>query len=102
MVLYGTRCPCKVAVSRERHRRHDANRPSARERGYNGAWDDARRVFLASHPSCAFCGYTDTVVDHIIPHRGDMLLFWDRTNWQALCKPCHDRRKQRVEAGERR
>lgn len=31
-----------------------------------------------------------TVVDHIIPHRGDQKLFWDRSNWQALCKSCHD------------
>ena len=31
-------------------------------------------------------------VDHIIPHRGDQKLFWDRNNWQALCKPCHDRK----------
>lgn len=31
-----------------------------------------------------------TVVDHIKPHRGDQKLFWDRGNWQALCKSCHD------------
>ncbi|HOO52277.1 MAG TPA: HNH endonuclease signature motif containing protein, partial [Alphaproteobacteria bacterium] len=33
-----------------------------------------------------------TVVDHIIPHRGDETLFWDESNWQALCKKCHDRK----------
>ena len=33
-----------------------------------------------------------TVVDHIIPHRGDRILFWDQNNWQPLCKPCHDRK----------
>ena len=31
-----------------------------------------------------------TVVDHIIPHRGDAKLFWDEGNWQSLCKNCHD------------
>ena len=31
-----------------------------------------------------------TVVDHIIPHRGDMKLFWDESNWQALCESCHN------------
>jgi 5-methylcytosine-specific restriction protein A len=31
-----------------------------------------------------------TVVDHIKPHRGDQTLFWDRSNWQALCKQHHD------------
>lgn len=25
------------------------------------------------------------VVDHITPHRGDVALFWDESNWQALC-----------------
>jgi len=33
-----------------------------------------------------------TVVDHIIPHRGDQKLFWDQTNWEALCKECHDKK----------
>ncbi|WP_400245601.1 HNH endonuclease [Niallia sp. JL1B1071] len=33
-----------------------------------------------------------TVVDHIVPHRGDQDLFWDETNWQPLCKSCHDRK----------
>lgn len=32
-----------------------------------------------------------TVVDHIIPHRGNKDLFWDESNWQALCKKCHDK-----------
>ena len=31
-----------------------------------------------------------TVVDHIVPHRGDQKLFWDQSNWQALCKRHHD------------
>lgn len=33
-----------------------------------------------------------TVVDHIVPHRGDQKLFWDESNWQPLCKPCHDKK----------
>jgi hypothetical protein len=32
------------------------------------------------------------VVDHIIPHRGDMELFWDESNWQSMCEPCHNRK----------
>ena len=31
-------------------------------------------------------------VDHIIPHRGDMQLFWDVANWQGLCKSCHSKK----------
>ena len=33
-----------------------------------------------------------TVVDHIIPHKGDMDIFWDEDNWQPLCKRCHDQK----------
>ena len=38
-----------------------------------------------------------TVVDHIIPHKGDSDLFWDESNWQSLCKRCHDSFKQKEE-----
>ncbi len=31
-----------------------------------------------------------TVVDHIIPHRGDQKLFWDENNWQGLCEHHHN------------
>lgn len=37
------------------------------------------------------------VCDHIQPHRGNERLFWDLSNLQCLCKPCHDRLKQRQE-----
>lgn len=41
------------------------------------------------------------VADHRKPHRGDGALFWDDTNLQTLCKPCHDRHKQRAERAAR-
>lgn len=52
-------------------------------------------MFLAAHPLCVRCQSEGkivpaTVVDHIIPHRGDQKLFWDQKNWQPLCKSCHD------------
>lgn len=37
------------------------------------------------------------VCDHVKPHRGSPLLFWDPANLQTLCKPCHDKAKQREE-----
>lgn len=39
-----------------------------------------------------------TVVDHIIPHRGDMDLFWDVGNWQGLCETDHNSTKQFIES----
>jgi 5-methylcytosine-specific restriction protein A len=35
------------------------------------------------------------VVDHVVPHRGDAVLFWNKRNWAALCKPCHDAKTAR-------
>lgn len=68
---------------------------SAAKRGYGSRWQRASKRYLQSHPLCAKCAkdgrYTKaTVVDHIVPHRGDPALFWDESNWQPLCKPCHD------------
>ena len=31
-----------------------------------------------------------TVVDHIVPHKGDQVMFWDQRNWQPMCKMHHD------------
>lgn len=89
-------------AKRERDRTHDRYRGSASSRGYGTAWQKARRTFLAENPLCCRCqeeGRVEpaTVVDHIERHKGDQALFWDRTNWQALCKPHHDRDKQREE-----
>ena len=72
-------------------------RPNANTRGYTRAWRSASKAYLQAHPLCVRCmqkgKYTKaTVVDHIIPFRGDMKLFWDRNNWQPLCKPCHDKK----------
>jgi 5-methylcytosine-specific restriction enzyme A len=35
-----------------------------------------------------------TVVDHVVPHKGDLELFWDQSNWQGVCKACHDSSKK--------
>ncbi|CDX21963.1 HNH endonuclease (fragment) [Mesorhizobium sp. ORS 3324] len=79
---------------RERKARFDRTRPSARARGYTVAWEKARVEFLAAHPVCRFCPEAANVVDHIKPHRGDMRLFWNRSNWQPLCTRCHSSIKQ--------
>lgn len=67
----------------------------ASERGYGAKWQRERKKFLESNPFCVKCyeeGHITmaTVVDHIIPHRGDQKLFWDRSNWQPLCEHHHN------------
>jgi 5-methylcytosine-specific restriction endonuclease McrA len=79
------------------------------ERGYTYRWQQASKAFLGVHPLCQCPDCDDgrkrvtlaTVVDHIIPHRGDMVLFWDSEhNWQSMSKPCHDRKTQRETAAD--
>ncbi len=62
---------------------------------YGSEWRKARLHFLADHPVCVECEARGMVrqatdVDHITRHDGDRTLFWDRDNWQSLCKECHD------------
>ena len=76
------------------------NRPSAAKRGYNYRWRNANRTgaadyYLKKNPVCVDCQKENivkqaTVVDHIIPHKGDMVKFWQQSNWQSLCKQHHD------------
>lgn len=82
----------------------DERRGTAAERGYSAAWQKARAGFLVKHPLCRTHeqqGRVEaaTVVDHIVPHKGDKDLFWRRTNWQPLCKSCHDRKTAREDGG---
>ena len=79
----------------EHARLHASDRASASVRGYDSRWEKARKRFLKAHPLCVRCMEQGrltraTVVDHIVPHRGDAKLFWDEGNWQSLCKSCHD------------
>ena len=82
-----THQPCRQAS--------DKLRGNSAERGYTWRWRKASKAFLAANPSCVEClqqhiATPATVVDHIVPHRGDDELFWQESNWQPLCKPHHD------------
>lgn len=82
----------------------DVRRGSSTKRGYGSRWQKARVGWLSKHSLCArheLQGITVAaiVVDHIIPHKGDMALFWDRSNWQSLCKECHDEKTATEDGG---
>ncbi len=84
-------------IKRKNWQRIDRNRESSTKRGYGYKWKKARDAFLTDNPLCVQClkeGLTvaANVVDHIIPHKGDMELFWDSSNLQALCSTCHNRK----------
>lgn len=68
----------------------------------NRRWRSCRLVHLRKHPLCVRCLLSGqvteaTVVDHIKPHHGDPVLFWDKTNWQSLCASCHSGGKKTEE-----
>lgn len=77
---------------------------NASELGYNYAWQRARKQFLLDHPLCQECQRNGritaaNVVDHITPHKGNQELFWDQSNWQALCQSCHSKKTAREDGG---
>jgi hypothetical protein len=60
------------------------------------------REFLWRRPWCVGClaigvKRKATLVDHIVPHRGDQSLFWNSTNWQPLCHWHHNSIKPELE-----
>jgi 5-methylcytosine-specific restriction protein A len=103
LVHGGSRCPKHVQLDR---RQSDAQRDPDRKRLYGYRWQKASKLYLSEHPLCESDGCSEqgrvraaTVVDHRIPHRGDLDLFWDRSNWCAMAKPCHDRKTAREDGG---
>ncbi|MBK4997283.1 HNH endonuclease [Pseudomonas sp. S37] len=80
--------------------------PDKKPSPYGYPWQQAREGWLRKNPLCVRCESAGlkkaaTVVDHIRPHRGDMVFFWGRSNWQSLCTNCHSSYKQRLEKSER-
>lgn len=78
---------------------YDKNRLNSYQRGYDRRWQKYRKWFLNLHPLCARCGAPATVVDHIVPHKGNKELFWNMSNHQALCKICHDKKTALEDGG---
>lgn len=74
-----------------------------RQKMYNTtSWRVVRKVHLVNNPLCVQCKKESkvalaTVVDHIVPHRGDQALFDDIVNYQSLCKRHHDQKTARGE-----
>jgi 5-methylcytosine-specific restriction protein A len=90
-VAYGETCICR----KRRNAEADRARPSARQRGYDSKWERESKAFLAlpQNRLCACgCGRAADMVDHKIAPKGDMRLFWDRSNWQPMARGCNSRK----------
>jgi 5-methylcytosine-specific restriction protein A len=84
---------------KSRRTAYDHRRGSSAQRGYGGRWQRYREQYFADpeHALCVLClleGRTTLAehIDHKIPADPDSPLFWDPTNHQPLCKPCHSRK----------
>lgn len=103
-VTQGRFCPEHQARADERAKIVDRERGSAAARGYGRRWRKARAAYLAAHPLCVMCEAEGVVeqatdLDHIRPHRGDMDLFWDPSNWQGLCERHHSAKTAAEDGG---
>ena len=81
----------------ERQQSRETQRPNASTRGYDHKWRTLRNAHLKANPLCVMClsfGKVEraTVVDHIVPHKGDDELRLDPSNLQSLCT-WHHRQK---------
>jgi 5-methylcytosine-specific restriction protein A len=95
--------PASWRPAAERERETDSRRGSARERGYDTRWDKAAAQFRSANPLCRGClalgrAVPAEVVDHVEPHKGDMVKFWRTEMWQASCAWHHDKIKAQLEA----
>lgn len=88
LVSNGTRCPKhkaekkQIFTQRTKSREYHSLYESAR-------WRAIRRDFLKKYPRCFICGKKATIADHIVPHRGNIELFYDENNLQPMCWSCH-------------
>jgi 5-methylcytosine-specific restriction protein A len=97
-----TYCP---AHTKTVTRYYDSQRGTSTERGYDSMWQRNSKQFLKENPLCDECYKHKrltpaTVVHHIIDHKGNDELFWNKDNWQALCKVCHDKTRKHKGMGE--
>jgi 5-methylcytosine-specific restriction protein A len=54
-------------------------------------------------PVCKICNHNpSTVADHKQDHKGNEQLFFDPTNLQGICKPCHDFKTGSTHRGQRK
>ena len=95
---------CKDKQEPRDYKRYDSKRGSAASRGYDSRWKKYRLNFLRKNPLCIICLdkgklIPSTRVDHTTPHKGDMKLFWDTKNHQALCESCHNRKTAKEDGG---
>jgi 5-methylcytosine-specific restriction protein A len=86
LVSKGSRCPdhplYKERVIPEHHKLYSTAK-----------WKKLRILHLRTEPACIVCNtQEDLDVDHIVPHKGDIYLFFDPKNLQTRCHVHHSQK----------
>jgi len=81
----------------DKRRRYENKKPEYSKLYHTRRWIRQSKLFLKRYPLCAEClRYNVTTqaecVDHFVPHKGDLRLFWDKYNWQSLCTMHHNQK----------
>lgn len=74
---------------------------TGRAKGYDVEWTRYRFRFLHYNPNCYMCGEKATIVDHVVAHKGDDVLFKALDNHIPLCKKHHDQITAMYDRGEK-
>lgn len=93
LITRGRRCRAHAVTAEHARPNYDVRRWYRTPR-----WKALRtRILREQAYRCADCKQVVAAleIDHIAKHEGDPARFWDRTNVQALCRPCHSRKTQR-------
>ena len=93
-------CSKHVTNKQQERKQFDQRRADdpIRKLYFTAIWQATRRIILFRDPLCKLCSQAfSAVADHIIParkwvaqHGGDLESFFDESNLQGVCKPCHD------------
>jgi 5-methylcytosine-specific restriction enzyme A len=96
----GRFCPEHLLTRREERKQFDQRRSDdpIRKLYSTKGWQATRRLVLYRDPLCKLCKVAfSTIADHVIParkwiaqHGGELESFFDDSNLQGICKPCHD------------
>lgn len=94
-------CPWNHRTSDPEHHKME-DRPRSRKEYHTARWTRESKLFRQKHPLCEMCKAKGIitpaeVVDHIIPV--DICKdFWDKSNWQSLCRKCNIEKGNRDKA----
>lgn len=96
----------QAAQAKRDYDQRRARESETRRLYWTARWRAKAKAQLAAEPLCVMCkaeGFIEpaTVCDHVIPHRGDVDLFWNGET-QSLCTRHHSGAKQAEEAAARR